>query len=131
MGRLGPYKGNTRERWMAGWVTVWNYHFSSNTPAGNTGVNIPYKVIDGEWNFISFTYRKGTLKSMVWLSEKDIKSEENKISLPLIQDYIHFTINTEPNYYCNFNGYFTNIQLRLGIGAFVDENNFKNVATVE
>lgn len=131
MGKVGTTKGEKLPRWLTSFVGRSKYHFATNSASWAKGIDIPYKKIEGEWNFISFTYKQSKLKAIIWFSESEIKEGENTYNLPPLKDFIQFSIGTEKGGHCNFNGHFLNVQFRVGKGAFIDMDTFKHVANVE
>jgi hypothetical protein len=55
------------DRLLAAWLYVNSYYFShSPKGVGELVTHIPWKIVDGEWNFISISYKKGEVKAYVY-----------------------------------------------------------------
>jgi hypothetical protein len=79
-------------------------------------------MIDGLWNFIYFGYQKfpesGKARGIVLFEGGEAKEIEMKVTHEFVNEYLLFTMRKEFRYPL-FNGYFCNIQLRLGDRAFL------------
>lgn len=71
--------------------------------------SIPYKKFEGEWNFVTFSYRKNVAKASVLFGrDKVIDEREFKVKHNLIKDYLRFVVGGEFNYK-SFNGHIVNV----------------------
>lgn len=120
------------DRTLAAWVGWGFSYFAAYSIGVNERVDrVNYQVIDGQWNFISFSYKKAQAKGVVWFSElNQIKEANIPGKQSLIQDYMRFIVRKEFGYKF-FNGHLARIQLRLGDGAFLDMDGAQTLATGE
>lgn len=90
--------------------------------------HIPWKIVDGEWNFISISYKKGEVKAYVF-QKNDVNDFTWKAKHDLVGDYLEFISGKEFGYNY-FNGYMWGLSLKLGDGAhFPDVDSIKAYVT--
>ncbi|CAD8058815.1 unnamed protein product [Paramecium sonneborni] len=121
------------DRTLATWLGQGFYLFSTYS----RGVlqlteSIPYgNKLEGQWNFIVFVYRKNVAKaSVLFGQDSNIIEKEFKVKHNLVKDYLRFIVGSEFNYKF-FNGHLTNIQLRLGTGAYLSKEEIVIIANGE
>ncbi|CAD8140693.1 unnamed protein product [Paramecium octaurelia] len=117
------------DRLLAAWLFTNSYYFShSPKGVGEQVQHIPWKIIDGEWNFISISYKKGEIKAYVF-QKGEISDFTWKAKHDLVGDYLEFISGKEFGYNF-FNGYMWGLSLKLGDGAhFADQEAVKAYVT--
>lgn len=118
------------DRTLAVWVGWGFYYFTAYSVGLLERVGrIDYKVIDGEWIYIAFSYKNGFAKGIVIMGERpeELNLEVKQVA---IMDYLRFYVGKEFGYKF-FNGHLFGVILRLGEGAFMTKEKAKEIALGE
>lgn len=77
--------------------------------------------LDGEWVYIHYGYKVGTIKGYIyWSSTKRLEEVEQKVTFPLISKKVTFKAGTAGKKYTHFNGKVAFITVKLTINAFLE-----------
>lgn len=117
------------DRTLAAWIGWGFYYFAAYSKGINEKVDkIPYKVLDGEWNYVTFSYKKGSARGVVVFNGKEPVEVNIAVEQNLVNDYLRLIVGKEFGYQF-FNGHYWNIQLRLGDGAFLTKDQARDLAS--